>query len=492
MLYDLLWLQPQKSFPPSSEQARLQRYASNLKIFKGDQWELEDEYRPYFNRISSTVSNLDAAISFPILLNYQKLITTKIADLVCGDSPVLTGSDSKTNDTIDEIIDDCSFLTKLYSTVIDISRYGDAVWRVYKKNGKNTFTLWNPSQWFPIVSQDGTNTIEKHVLCWTVNRGTDEMPDWSLHAQIHSVGYYEYRVFELDHKNGQIGNQISSSRSSTGLAYNAVMSLREFDTSDTVYGMDDYLAIDSVLAELMVRLAQISSILDKHADPAMTGPVSMLKQDPITGRYRLEVGSFFGISPGEVPPQYLTWEGQLTAAFKQVELLLDQLYILTEIGSSMIGADKGGQAISAVAMRFKMAGPLGKARRLTNNLTYATRLLISLLSQIGYIPLKINEVSIEWADGLPEDPRENAEIVKLLSGRQSIMPLELAIQEYFGRSNAEALRWIELIQEEDELFNPEGEDDDPNKAGPQDGTGVNPREKGSDTGLRGFKNPKNK
>jgi hypothetical protein len=40
---------------------------------------------------------------------------------------------------------------------------------------------------------------------------------------------------------------------------------------------------------------------------------------------------------------------------------------------------------------------------------------------------------------------------------------------------------------------PKGEEEDnPNKPGPQDGTGVNPAKKGSDTGLKSFHSPTNK
>ena len=102
-----------------------------------------------------------------------------------------------------------------------------------------------------------------------------------------------------------------------------------------------------------------------------------------------------------------------------------------------------------------------------------------------------------WADGLPDDPRENIELCKLATGATKMMPLEKGIMEYFGRSNEEALQWIERIHKESEenmlvQNTPKDEEDDnPNKPGPQDGTGVNPAKKGSDTGLKSFHSPTN-
>jgi hypothetical protein len=77
-----------------------------------------------------------------------------------------------------------------------------------------------------------------------------------------------------------------------------------------------------------------------------------------------------------------------------------------------------------------------------------------------------------------------------------MMPLEKGIMEYFGRSNEEALQWIERIRKETEenmaaTQTPAAEGDNPNKPGPQDGTGVNPAKKGSDTGLKSFHSPTN-
>ena len=107
------------------------------------------------------------------------------------------------------------------------------------------------------------------------------------------------------------------------------------------------------------------------------------------------------------------------------------------------------------------------------------------------LPIPYRKISVFWADGLPDDPRENIENCKLASGETKMMPLEKAIMEFFGRSQEEALNWIEKIHAEtkinqDVTSHGTGSEDDPNKPGPQDGTGVNPARKGSTTGLNDF------
>lgn len=507
MLYNFDWLQPGKNFPPLQELPRIERYKQNAMLFDGDHF-ADPTFRKHDNvcshgidfylksaeRISRVIGNFEEVVSFPTLLNYQRLMSLKMADLVCGEYPSISGATPEENAALLDVRDTSDFDAKCYSTVIDISRYGDAVWRIYKDEdtGKYTFTCWDPTQWYPVVKQDGTNSIIAHCLCWRDNKSNDpDNPDWYLHVQIHRteaayLGWYEIREYKMSSNGRTILDQIRSTKVRTGLDRCAVMSLKAFATTNSVYGYDDYMPLDSILAEIMARVGQISGILDKHADPNITGPVSMLKVNPTTGEYQLQTGKFYAVSPGEEQPRYMTWDGQLSSAFKQLEFLINQLYILSEMGAALLGSQEGsGQAISGTAMRFKMVNPLAKARRIANSLTRPVRQLFSCLSTTADIESAIpySKISVFWSDGLPDDPRENIEICKLATGATKMMPLEKGIMEYFGRSNEEAKQWIEQIQNESSVLD---DSDDPNHAGPQDGTGVNPSKKGSPTGLTNF------
>lgn len=548
MLRNLKWLEPGETFPPLRERARIRRYVENEALFDGEHFGevLRTRERVYAHegsiavyrkcaeRISQVIGNFDEVISFPVLLNFQRLMSLKMADLVCGERPTISGVTSKENAALADTRDYSDFDTKLYATAIDISRYGDAVWRVYLDSKKRkTFTCWDPKEWYPVVSQDGTNTVLAHVLCWRVNTtetATDMPPQWELHAQIHwadgeNVGTYEYRVYDLGSEGTTIGQLIKSETVSTGLDSCAVFQLKAYSVTNTVYGYDDYMPVDSILAEIMTRIGQISVILDKHADPNITGPVTMLNIDPVSGEAYLKHGKFFAVSQGEQEPKYMTWDGQLSAAFNQLEFLVGQLYILSEMGAALLGGNDGNSvAISGTAMRFKMVNPLAKARRIANSMSRPVRYLFSELSSDAEVeeddlqssssnlpagdsgeptadsggaeekplelPIPFKHISVFWSDGLPDDPRENVEICKLATGATKMMPLETGIMEYFGRTNEEALQWLAKIQAETEanmLLQQEAAavaSDDPNHGGPQNGTGVNPNKKGSKTGLK--------
>lgn len=517
MLYNLKWLEPGQPFPPEQERDRIKRYLENEVLFDGEHFgpELRDRNKVYnqegsvavyqkcAERISQVVGNFEDIISFPVLVNYQRLMSMKMADLVCGEYPTITGANETENEAIKAARDNSDFDARLYSTVIDMSRYGDAIWREYLDDDTDnkTFTLWDPKEWFPIVRSDGTNRISHHVLCWRVNvkEGTNLPPEYELHVQIHGCskkdwGTYEKRVYKMSPAGDRILQQVTSESVSTGFEHCAVHHLKAFSTSSIIYGYDDYMTLDSILAEIMVRIGQISIILDKHADPNLTGPVTMLTQNPETGELYLKRGKFFATSQGDNEPHYLTWDGQLTAAFKQLETLINQMYILSEMGAAILGGEDGSSAaISGTAMRFKMVNPLAKARRISNSLTNPVRRLLSSLSE----DVKFAGISVYWSDGLPDDPRENIENAKLATGKEQMMPLKVGIREFFHRSDKEADDWIKALDEDKlksmQMTQPnEDEDEDPNHPGPQDGTGVNPSKKGSSTGLNNFHGLKNK
>lgn len=515
MLYDMSWLESGQSFPPLCERDRLKRYVQNAMLFDSDHFAdgqfrhrgafpgLKDSticlYNVCAERISQVIGNFDDIISVPVLMNYQKFMSLKMADLVCGEHPTITGATEEENVKLKWIEDNTNFHEQLYSVVIDLSRYGDCPIRVYKdeNSGYYTFTIWDAGQWFPIVSQDGTYRIKEHCLAWLENtQPQDELPDYYLYVQEFVVNKPD-EIIEYKFHCGSDGTVIGTLEEGyprviqTGFNTCPVIPLKPYAVSGTVYGYDDYVPLDAILAEIITRVSQISAILDKHADPAMTGPISMLEVDPKTGERYLERSKFYGINEEDTPPSYLVWDGQLDAAFKQLEFLVNQLYILSEMGAALTGGlDGSSNAVSGTAMRFKMVNPLAKARRVSNSLTNPLRRMLSFIgsntpdidSKTGEpgsgkdTPLPYGHITIDWKDGLPDDPREQLEQCKLASGEERLLPLEESLMTYLGKSQKEAAALAQKLR--DLAQQQQQQEDAVNKPGPQDGTGVNPQKKG--------------
>ena len=208
-------------------------------------------------------------------------------------------------------------------------------------------------------------------------------------------------------------------------------------TTDRITGLDDYSDLDAIIQELEVRTAQISRILDKHADPNMYGPDTALDQDTRTGEWSFRGGGkYFPVAPGDEPPGYVTWDGQLDSAFKHIEHLTEQLYILSETSAAAFGQLKAGLAESGTALRRLMMAPLAKVNRIRmrfdpalKEVPWLASLLEKAQSKQGAVVLE--DIHIAWNDGLPDDDQETVANETALYG-SGLTSLESALRRIHG------------------------------------------------------------
>jgi hypothetical protein len=206
------------------------------------------------------------------------------------------------------------------------------------------------------------------------------------------------------------------------------------------------------------ELKKAEKILDKHSEPSVSAPSSAFNKDPETGEYTVRMGNaFIRDSVDDVEPKYITWDAQLEANFKQIEVLLNQLYVLSEMGATLLGGeDKGNSNMSGRALKFKMISPLAKAKRITMLLDPVIKNVIKLVSSLkgdGINDLTDKKITIKWQDGLPNDEFEEAEIIEKRRNSNT-MSTKRALMQYDQMDEENADEEIERIQEEEESMNP--------------------------------------
>jgi hypothetical protein len=458
MLTDLTWLEQGKPFPPKCERQRLEMYAHNRALFE---CEHADEYELALRRIERVIGNFNEVVSYPIVLNFQKLMSLKIADLLFGEPPKIVAGDPETAEqkAIEAISESSDLLNTLFMAGIDVSRFGDGLLYVRKMGDAGVIELTQPSFWFPIADPENISRIQAHVLAWTFKEGDNEY----LKVYVHRKGAFDEYVYALS--SGAVGKQIDQMVSSTlnqktGLADFAIIPVHNTITSDRVTGIDDYTDIDSLIAELMVRVGQVSRILDKHASPSVQGPQAALEQDPVTSEWRLKMGNYFPRDNKEDPPvEYITWDGELESNFKQIERLINMLYTISEMGSAIFGdlSSKTGEAPSGTALRRLMVSPLAKVQRIRMRFDAAIKKALKLCSQLGgkgVVDLTDKPIAINWQDGLPGDPLEEAQIMQFRTASKATMSQHRALKVYDGMTDKEADEEVARIQDEEAAANP--------------------------------------
>ncbi len=438
MLNDLSWLAKGEPFPPTEEIDRLTRYAENKAIYENRHGEV---YTEQFDRIKKVIGNTADVISYPVVLNYQKKISLKTADFLFSEPPIFSG-----DDVIQEIIEDSKLLSLAYQCAIDCSRYGTGVLTIRNVDGKGKIGISKPEHLFAIVDKEDLKQITGYVLAWAtkVDDNTKEIT-----AIVHEVG--KYSKYRMQYTDGNIGELIEEQENvSTGLNDFAIIPIHNTLTSDTVWGCDDYMDVDSIISELEVRVAQISKVLDVHSAPTVSGSRSALTEND-DGTYTFAAGNYYERDSMDDPPlEYLVWDANLEANFKQCENLIKHLTTISEMGAAIFNADmEAGNIPSGSALRKLYINVLAKVTRLRNSFDDGLKKAIALASQIGRKRVDEADISITWQDGLPGDPREDAEIINIRTGGKATMSQATALKQYDGLDDASAEVELEAIRSDD-------------------------------------------
>ena len=300
-------------------------------------------------------------------------------------------------------------------------------------------------------------------MAWEYSEIEGRKRNYKLKVQIHYKGFYEDRVYSLESSQqvaGKflIGKLLEEDMVETGLSDFAIIHTTNLVTSDRATGIDDYEDIDCIVREILVRISQIARVLDKHASPSVSGPSSALIQDPASGEFSLVMGNYFRRDSADDPePKYITWDGQLEASFKQIELLINNLYVISEMGATLLGGeDKGNSNMSGRALKFKMISPLAKVKRLTMFLNPKIKKLYKLLSEYNDNGVKVldeSKISITWNDGLPNDQLEEAEIIEKRRN-SGTMSIRTALTRFDNMTEDVAEAEIDEINNEEAQINP--------------------------------------
>lgn len=483
-LTDLDWLKEGAQFPPPSQEKRQDRYARNRELWKGDHPLV---FGDWFRSL-----NLDHEHSIEITLNWFKRLSTLWADLQLSEPPRFldgeqldpepkgpqedgkeapgdSGQDAKDErqDHIDRITgkDDARLVKELYKIAIDNSRYGNGLLKVSLEEDGAGFTALPPHYWFPVVDFNNMKKTLAHVLAWPFERS--ESGQRFLRVEVHRKGYIQHRVFHYggNHLGTEANieeflpkNELGESSMPGGIEATGIeddfllIPFSALDVSDEIFGTDDYIDIESMIRAIELRCAQINLILDKHSDPSMYGPPEHLVKNEQGAWVFKASGQYIEVDEDSQIPGYIVWDGQLIAQFQEIETIIHQLYILSETSPAAFGQIESGLAESGSALRRLMQAPLAKVARLTNmgfdaNTKRAIKLAAQLERVWGRGTPEIPAVNVQWQDGLPKDPKEQAEAeeIRLRSGNTS---MAASIMRADGATKEEALAELEAIDQE--------------------------------------------
>jgi hypothetical protein len=420
----------------TDERKRLRRIGENEILFRGRLDEIQS-MRHWYQRVTK---NWDVSIPALVAANFYKPITLLCADLLYGEQGETIGAScttSKTNEAMRRIIEDNHLNSLVYEVGGLASSYrGNGLYSVaYNDITKKVEIYPQPANyWFPVVEQGQVKKIKQHIIAWPEKHNNK----FYLRKQIHETGRVYNYAYELKNCNTSTNNKNSVERivdavigrqvklTDLDLTIQEVVDTRidkpliincpNWAVDNDVYAVDDYEDLDSLILELAIMLSRNSMVLSKHTDPNMYGDPTYLERDEKTGAYKLPLGGiFFPVGQDGKPPGYMTWDGKLEAAEKQIDRLVDFIFYISETSPAAFGMDKSSSTESGAALKKRLMRTLAKVNR---KKMYADPAIKDVLETAMMMDVEwagqnyeVERPSITWSDGLPNDPKEDAEVV---------------------------------------------------------------------------------
>lgn len=466
-------------YPHPDHTERITTYRENKQVWKGDQMNV-------FEKKAALLSGRQANLVY-ITVNIAGLICKKSADFLFGETPVFSAGKSDNSPeqkAIERFVEENELNITNYESALGNSYRGDSFYKVrwgQKYGGmlgedidpfRVIIEAQNAEFVFPQTSPTDANSIICYHVAYPQLVEHTKGEEWILHVESHYPGLIRYSKFRMNPVNYTTGtNEVAEwkiyaeieldeadRQVVTGVAAPLIIHVPNYSTDDDWRGIDDISEHHGIFDEINNRLSKIAEILDKHSDPAMAVPQGAMTEDengqPIFHAGRDKI--FEVLDKSEVIPQYITWNGQLDAAFKELERLLDYLLMNAEIPPVALGRDNSGTSgASGISVKMRMNSLLSKINRKRQYYEKGLKHLLFVAQQLEHAQsdekLDYTPVIpfIKFKDGLPDDDLETATIAQIKTGGKATQSQLSAIMEVHGYTEERAQLELDRIREEE-------------------------------------------
>lgn len=450
---------------------RIKRYRENKKIFKGEHLDILDKY----NDVLPTHQQRTVYV----VTNLAGLIAKKSADFLFGENALYsagTKDDSPEQAKMDEWVTQNDVHITNYESALSNAYRGDSFFKVRwgQEHGglvskeldpfRVIIEAQNAEYVFPeTYPNDSTRVMAYHIAVPAEVQGSDG-EEWILDVESHYPNKIVKRKFAMNPveenmegvNSWRIYSEIGEPEEIvTNVPYPLVVHVPNFATDDSWEGIDDYQDLKGLFSELNMRTSQISEILSKHADPAMIVPQGTLVEDE-NGQpmYRVGVDKVFEVMAGEQEPKYLTWNGQLEFAFRELDKIIELILMQAEVPPIALGmGDSGTSGASGLSIKWRLNSLLAKVNRKRQYYDKALKRVFKIAQMLEFdrktkVDFKPFEPKIKFQDGLPKDEMEQAQIMQIRTGAKSTISQKRAIMEIENISEEQAQQILDEIEDE--------------------------------------------
>lgn len=491
--------QPGEEFPPPAERERISKYKRTKKVYRGKQAEV-------YERAASLLKDTPHAPQLKTLyiaVNLADIIVTKPADLLVGEPPSFESGlpdASIQQKRINHYVEENDLVKMIHENAVGNGYRGDAWLKVrygYRQDiseVKNVLSSEDYAKYeaqfelepiiehvnaeyvFPEISRGNVKSFKAVNIC-TVEYVVSKKEDIPfLNVERHVPGfiiYERYRLHEfeggVDNSYGyplqtyKIGERVPTGREedivTTDVPNLLVHHIPYKSVDDEWEGEGSVEKIESLLAAINDRVVQIDYILWKHSDPNAYGP----ELEGADNSARLG-GVYIPVTKDDIAPGYMTWDGQLNAAFKELETLIALVFQQAEtpqwLFGTVLGENAGGTGTShtdSASIKARFMPILSKVKRIRTHYDKAIRdaLYTCQLLDNAHGDFKFDPVypKINWQDGIPRSDKELAEIMQIRTGNKPTIDVQSAIKRQDNVDDEKAREVIARIEGDEKTAN---------------------------------------
>lgn len=454
--YDFSFMNTGSKFPTTRMLAKNTEYRFRKKEFSGSYG---------FNRsLVAMVNKIEKHIPYKLLtLNYFKLLTNKIVDLIFNNEVIIKCGDNTLDTEINNLVEKTDWLNGIRKAVKYVTIYGDSCLKTFK----NGVSVFSPLHAFKVVNSNNVDDVKGYVLYNTIieKRAGKKVIEY-IKFEIHIKGFIYECVKEYigGFNAGTIGKSVDYIYNNRkipkeGLWYNTGVNNCELVQwlsinigVDDVYGESVYQDIQDIVFALEHRISMEHHALNSLADPLLIVGMSSVIEDE-NGNYKLKTVNGNMIVTEDrnndkaITPQSFQQDFKLDVYSDFIDQLKSELYELSELGRVFLSSEYSGN-ISEESISNLIKGAIDKATRILNDVYYKLRDSLYVLAVLNNINIKKEEITIVFNMGQTDSDKNVAEVCQLLS-QYKILSRQSLREKYFGYSKEQSDNEESIIIKED-------------------------------------------
>lgn len=435
-------------------------------LFNTNQLKHIAKYERYERFYNNTFSNqekslLDVDARFYIAANMTKSIVDVTPDFLLGEFPHITANNQE---TVDQILDTSDLQTVLYDATLSAALKGKSYIKLYVYN--NQIKAQSLEADHVIITRDLHGNINTAMILTAIE---DPAEDGSVTClkELHTTKAIKRSVIILE-PSKSIKQELPVS------AHELTESLTEEE--ENVFGViplvelrnnskatSDIEGCETLILAINKRLSEIDYIITKHADPKMQVPHGVLDKagaDIITSGSTTFVHvdgidnkqfKMLEINPEDAEMKYVQPDLNLSAAYEEIDRLINYLLNQTKTSTTLIQSIKDGSSVeSGKALRLKF---MNTERKLKQKKVFISKAIqdFFFIAQTLLGQNKTDKVDIEYVDILNDLETSVKNAIDLFNA--GVISQKEALRKAYPNTTEEMIHQMLLESIEEKMFN---------------------------------------